>query len=66
MSSEGTYEFMDDSIFGLSKEGPILGDHPKAHILDFMKSGGFQVKYARFHTDVIKSGRFRKTNCQEW
>ena len=28
-------------IFGLSKERPILDHHAKAHILDFMKSGGF-------------------------
>ena len=31
-------------MFGLSKERPILGDHPKAHI---MKSGGFHVKSKR-------------------
>ena len=36
-------------IIGLSKERPILGDHPKAHILDFMKSGGFHMKSTRFH-----------------
>ena len=56
-------------IFGLSKERPILGDHPKAHILDFMKygrfhmdfmkSGGFQVKSGGFHTDFMKSGGFQ-------
>ena len=28
-------------MFGLSKERPILDHHAKAHILDFMKSGGF-------------------------
>ena len=38
-------------LVGLSKERPILGDHPKAHILDFMKSGGF-------HADIMKSGKF--------
>ena len=31
-------------MFGLSKERPILDHHAKAHILDFMKSSGFQVK----------------------
>ena len=64
-------------VIGLSKERPILDHHAKAHILDFMKSGGFhtdfmksdgfQVKSARFHTQFqVKSAGFRKTNCQEW
>ena len=39
-------------FIGLSKERPILADHPKAHILDFMKSGGFR-------TDFMKSGGFQ-------
>ena len=38
-------------FIGLSKERPILGDHPKTHILDFMKFGGFHVKSAGFHAD---------------
>ena len=29
------------TVIGLSKERPILDHHAKAHILDFMKSGGF-------------------------
>ena len=42
---------------------------------DFMKSGRFQVKSAGFRMDFmgeihrisrVKSGGFRKTNCQEW
>ena len=36
-------------LFGLPKERPILDHHAKAHILDFMKSGRFQVKSGRFH-----------------
>ena len=31
-------------LLGLSKERPILDHHAKAHILDFMKSGGFQIR----------------------
>ena len=52
-------------LIGLSKERPILGDHPKAHILDFgyradfIKSGRFQVKSERFCADFMKSGRFQ-------
>ena len=38
-------------LVGLSYERPILGDHPKAHILDFVKSSGFNVKSGRFPVD---------------
>ena len=46
-------------MFGLSKERPILGDHPKAHIHEIRQisgeiwriSGGFHVKSARFCVD---------------
>ena len=47
------------TLIGLSKERPILGNHPKAHILDFMKSGRFQVKSDGFHMDFMKSGGFQ-------
>ena len=33
------------AIVGLSKERPILDHHAKAHILDFMKSGGFRTDF---------------------
>ena len=39
-------------IFGLSKERPILGDHPKAHIHEIRRiSCGFHLKSARFRVD---------------
>ena len=44
-------------LFGLSKERPILDHHAKAHIHEIRR-----ISY-RFH---LKSGGFRKTNCQEW
>ena len=55
-----------DHLIGLSKERPILGDHPKAHILEIRRisheiwrisgeiwwiSCRFQVKSSRFHAD---------------
>ena len=56
----------DAILIGLSKERPILGDHPKAHILEIWRisleiwqiSCGFQVKSSRLHVDFMKSGRF--------
>ena len=53
------HDNVNEALIGLSKERPTLGDHPKAHILDFMKSGGFHVKSARFHVDFMKSSRFQ-------
>ena len=39
-------------LFGLSKERPILGDHPKAHIHEIRRiSCGFHLKSAGFRTD---------------
>ena len=47
-------------MFGHSKERPILGDHPKAHIHEIRQiSCGFHVKSGRFHADFMKSGRFQ-------
>ena len=47
-------------IFGLSKERPILGDHPKAHIHEIrLISCGFHVKSGGFHADFMKSGGFQ-------
>ena len=46
-------------MFGLSKERPILGDHPKAHIHEIWRIlCGFQVKPAGFCADFMKSGGF--------
>ena len=61
-------------LFDLSKERPILGDHPKAHIHEIRRiscrfheiwqiSGEIWRILCRFH--VTPAG-FRKTNCQEW
>ena len=37
-------------MIGLSKERPVLGDHPKAHIHEIQWiSCGFHVKSSRFH-----------------
>ena len=44
-------------LIGLSKETPILGDHPKAHIHEIRRISG--------EIRLISCG-FRKTNCQEW
>ena len=51
-----------NGMIGLSKERPILGDHSKAHVLDFMKSAGISadfMKSGRFHVDFIKSSGFQ-------
>ena len=61
-------------LIGLSKERPILGDHPKAHIHEIRRiscgfheiwqiSGEIHWISCGFH---LKSGGFRKTNCQGW
>ena len=47
-------------FIGLSKERPILDHHAKAHILDFMKSGGFRTDFMKsggFHTDFTPETR---------
>ena len=54
-----TEKFLLSYLIGLSKERPILDHHAKAHILDFMKSGGFQVKSSGFQ---VKSARFHTWN----
>ena len=43
------YSILCNIFIGLWKERPILDHHAKAHIADFIKSGGFQ---------VVKSGGF--------
>ena len=58
---------LNNHLVGLSKERPTLDDHPKAHIHEIRRiSCGFheirQISCG-FH---LKSGGFRKTNCQEW
>ena len=50
---------MSATIFGLSKERPILDHHAKAHIHEIRRiSYGFQVKSSGFRTDFMKSGGF--------
>ena len=54
------------TFIGLSKERPILGDHPKAHIHEIQWiSCGFHVKSGRFHVKstykTYKSNISRKT-----
>ena len=50
------------ALFGLSKERPILGDHPKAHIHEIRPISGeirriscrFHLKSAGFHADFVR------------
>ena len=65
----------DSLIFmiGLSKERPILDHHAKAHVLDFMKSGGFRtdfMKSGRFHMDftgeICQISHLKSTGFQVW
>ena len=64
-----TNQCATNRLIGLSKERPILGDHPKAHTHEIQwNSCGFHeihqiscrfhMKSTRFHADFMKSGRY--------